>query len=131
MKKLNVIDLSCGCGGLSLGFEQAGYNILLGIDIWEDALKTFENNYENIFMHEIDYVNSCDYSSGCRIEHYGTVKDVEINYNDLTVNWKGKVDERCKYFLNDPVYGLSKFSDVGDRCNYGIIYEVEWTTETE
>ena len=47
MKKLNVIDLFCGCGGLSLGFEQAGYNILLGIDIWEDALKTFKYNHKN------------------------------------------------------------------------------------
>lgn len=44
-KKYNVIDLFCGCGGLSLGFEQAGYNILLGIDNWEDALVTFRHNH--------------------------------------------------------------------------------------
>ncbi len=42
----NIIDLFCGCGGLSLGFEQAGYNILLGIDVWEDALKTFRHNHQ-------------------------------------------------------------------------------------
>jgi len=46
-KELNVIDLFCGCGGLSLGFEQAGYNILLGIDMWKDALKTFEHNHKS------------------------------------------------------------------------------------
>lgn len=44
-KKHNVIDLFCGCGGLSLGFEQAGYNVLLGIDNWEDALITFRYNH--------------------------------------------------------------------------------------
>jgi len=44
-KKNNVIDLFCGCGGLSLGFEQAGYNVLLGIDNWEDALVTFKHNH--------------------------------------------------------------------------------------
>ncbi len=45
MKK-NVLDLFCGCGGLSLGFEQAGYNILLGIDMWQDALQTYEKNHK-------------------------------------------------------------------------------------
>lgn len=40
----NVIDLFCGCGGFSLGFERAGFNVLLGIDIWKDALNTFECN---------------------------------------------------------------------------------------
>lgn len=44
-KRKNVIDLFCGCGGLSLGFEQAGYNVLLGIDNWEDALVTFRHNH--------------------------------------------------------------------------------------
>ena len=41
----NVLDLFCGCGGLSLGFEQAGFHVLLGIDIWEDALKTYKHNH--------------------------------------------------------------------------------------
>ncbi len=30
---------------MSLGFERAGYNILLGIDIWEDALVTYSHNH--------------------------------------------------------------------------------------
>lgn len=46
-KKYNVLDLFCGCGGLSLGFEQAGYNVLLGIDMWEDALVTYRHNHKN------------------------------------------------------------------------------------
>lgn len=46
-QKYNVLDLFCGCGGLSLGFEEAGYNVLLGIDIWEDALKTYAYNHKH------------------------------------------------------------------------------------
>ena len=46
-RKYNVLDLFCGCGGLSLGFEQAGYNVLLGIDMWEDALVTYRKNHKN------------------------------------------------------------------------------------
>lgn len=41
----NVIDIFCGCGGLSKGFELAGYNILLGIDNDQSALDTFKYNH--------------------------------------------------------------------------------------
>lgn len=44
---INVIDLFCGCGGFSLGFERAGFDVLLGIDVWKDALTTFEFNHRN------------------------------------------------------------------------------------
>lgn len=45
MEKYNVIDLFCGAGGLSLGFQQAGFNILLGIDNDAMALKTFKKTH--------------------------------------------------------------------------------------
>lgn len=47
LKSYNVIDLFCGCGGFSLGFERAGFDVLLGIDVWEDALKTYCYNHHN------------------------------------------------------------------------------------
>lgn len=45
--RYNVIDLFCGCGGFSWGFERAGFNVLLGIDVWDDALTTFKRNHKN------------------------------------------------------------------------------------
>lgn len=44
---MNVLDLFCGCGGLSKGFELAGYNVILGIDNDNAALNTFEKNHKN------------------------------------------------------------------------------------
>ncbi len=45
MRKWNIIDLFCGAGGLSYGFERAGFNVLLGIDNDAKALETFERNH--------------------------------------------------------------------------------------
>ena len=47
MKKLKVLDLFCGCGGISLGFELAGYEIFGGIDVNQYAVNTFQHNFTN------------------------------------------------------------------------------------
>jgi DNA (cytosine-5)-methyltransferase 1 len=46
-KVFKVIDLFCGIGGFSKGFEKAGFKIELGIDNWDIALKTFKKNHSN------------------------------------------------------------------------------------
>lgn len=45
MKQYTVLDLFSGCGGLSLGFQNSGFKILMGIDNCEIALKTFKRNH--------------------------------------------------------------------------------------
>lgn len=46
-KEYTVIDLFCGCGGLSQGFIEADYNVILGIDHWKDAIETFNYNHKS------------------------------------------------------------------------------------
>ena len=41
---LRVLDLFCGCGGLSLGFKRAGFNIVGGIDNDKSSIDTFNHN---------------------------------------------------------------------------------------
>jgi len=44
--ELNVIDMFCGAGGLSCGFQKAGFKILLGIDHNARAIDTFVANHK-------------------------------------------------------------------------------------
>lgn len=44
-KKLVVVDLFCGAGGMSKGFEMAGFEVLLGIDNDPECMKTFARNH--------------------------------------------------------------------------------------
>jgi len=39
-----VLDLFCGAGGFALGFQQAGFKIICGIDIDYNAIETYSNN---------------------------------------------------------------------------------------
>lgn len=62
MRKFSVVDLFCGCGGFSKGFEQAGYEIKLGIDLWEDATITYRHNFPKacVLNKDITSINGYD-----------------------------------------------------------------------
>jgi DNA (cytosine-5)-methyltransferase 1 len=44
-KRLRVIDLFCGAGGLSLGFSQAGLEIVYALDKDRDSCDTYRSNH--------------------------------------------------------------------------------------
>lgn len=44
MKRIEMIELFAGCGGMALGFEQAGFRARLANDIDEDACRTLRAN---------------------------------------------------------------------------------------
>jgi len=45
--KPKVVELFCGCGGTSKGFEMAGFDIILGADIHKPSAETFHYNHKN------------------------------------------------------------------------------------
>ncbi|KAH3766369.1 CMT-type DNA-methyltransferase [Pelomyxa schiedti] len=43
-----ILDLFCGCGGLSHGFEQAGFPITWGVEKNPDTMKTYIRNHTDV-----------------------------------------------------------------------------------
>ena len=51
---MKCIDLFCGCGGLSLGFQYAGFKTLAAIDNWEKAINVYRNNFSHdAILHDL------------------------------------------------------------------------------
>ena len=46
LKSITAIDFFCGAGGFSLGFKNAGVQILAGVDNDKEALETFRYNFK-------------------------------------------------------------------------------------
>ena len=64
---LTVLDLFCGCGGLSLGFKRAGFDIRAGIDNDRASLQTYQANVGkalNIDLSKEDWFEEFSESTG-------------------------------------------------------------------
>lgn len=94
---INIVDLFAGCGGMSLGFEQVGFNIVEAIDNEESVEETYNENHE------------CDL----------TVKDIqEFNINSIEQNVHGIIGgPPCQSFTN------AYDSDGLDDERGGLMYE--------
>lgn len=49
-----AVDLFCGCGGISVGIENAGYKVIAGIDIEKKYISSFKHNFPNAQALTID-----------------------------------------------------------------------------
>lgn len=68
-----VVELFCGCGGTSLGFEMAGFQIAVGVDILTPAIETFRNNHEGVStilgdIHEVQPKQIIELLNGTRVD---------------------------------------------------------------
>ena len=42
---LTAVDLFSGCGGMSLGFQKAGFDVLAAFDFWAPAVEVYRKNF--------------------------------------------------------------------------------------
>lgn len=51
---MKSVDLFAGCGGLSLGFEKAGYDVLAAFDYWDPSIAVYKANFKHaIFKQDL------------------------------------------------------------------------------
>lgn len=99
--KYKVLDLFCGCGGISEGYLLAGFDIVGGIDFNEHATLTFAQNFKGAKVHNID-INS--FTNEQVLLEYGEV-DVIVGgppcqgFSTANRHQKEKDDPRNKLFF--------------------------------
>ena len=72
---LKVIDLFCGCGGLSEGFRLAGYEIVGGVDFNAPAIKTYNRNFKNA---KGICCNLLEMDQFKIVESFGDLQDIDV-----------------------------------------------------
>jgi len=151
MKKPRILDLFSGCGGMSLGFEAAGFEVALAIDTWSDAIKTYNHNHSSPVGKEMD-IKELDNEQidsiisdgpitgvigGPPCQGFSTVgtRDVEDERNHLYMEYYRVVKKiKPKFFVIENVQGMltlakgafrddvvQRFSALGYKVSYSLL----------
>lgn len=89
---MRAVDIFSGCGGMSLGFEQAGIEVVAAYDKWAPAVEIYKAN----FQHPIEQKDLCDEDAAAVI----TNKNPDIIMGgppcqDYSIAGKRKVGDRA------------------------------------
>ncbi|AMX01502.1 DNA cytosine methyltransferase [Microbulbifer thermotolerans] len=72
--KFNAIDLFCGAGGLTVGLQKAGFEVLAGVEINKNAAETYRLNHPNHVLYEKDI---------CELTPQNIIDDLGIKKGNL------------------------------------------------
>jgi DNA (cytosine-5)-methyltransferase 1 len=73
--KMKVVSLFSGCGGLDLGFVQAGFNIVWSNDLFPEACETYSENKH--YFDALKYENPTEGYSGKHRIFCGNIEDIK------------------------------------------------------
>ena len=140
---MNVLDLFSGCGGLSLGFQNAGFHIVAAFDKWEPAVRVYRDNF-NHPIHDtdlgsqegLDFVKSHNFNmiiGGPPCQDFSSAgkRDETLGRADLTISY-ARIIEACnpEFFVMENVERIQKSRILKDaiqifkNCGYGLTAHV-------
>ena len=141
---MRIVDLFCGCGGLSLGFQKAGFDVVAAYDKWKAAIEVYRRNFNHpveemdlsnvqasakaIDLHEPDMIIGgppCqDFSSAGK-------RDEDGGRGDLTVHYAKIISQvRPKWFVMENVARITKTQKLVEakaifkKAGYGLSQQV-------
>ncbi len=140
---METVDLFSGCGGLSLGFQNAGFEILAAFDKWESAIKVYRDNFNHPIYDTdlgsdegLEFVKSLkpqmiiggppcqDFSSAGK-------RDETLGRADLTISYANIIDAaKPEWFVMENVERITKSHilkealQIFKKAGYGISYQV-------
>jgi DNA (cytosine-5)-methyltransferase 1 len=122
MTQREFIDLFCGAGGFSAGFEKAGFETKAGLDYAEDVLETFEKNHndeaeaikhdisEEIIDFDVDYLIGSPPCQG--FSHAAGERSLDDERNNLVFHFIRWIKElKPKFVVMENVAGIRNISD--------------------
>lgn len=143
MDKIRVIDLFSGCGGMSLGFQNAGFEIISAYDNWEPAVEVYKKNFEHPIyrkdlsdlevIEEIKQLNPDIIIGGPPCQDFSIAGKRNFNGGraNMTLIFSNIVAEcKPKWFVMENVYNIEKTSILGEAvaliksAGYGITKKV-------
>lgn len=132
VRHIKVIDLFSGCGGLSLGFQNAGFQIVCGVDNWKPAVNVYKKNFKHDVLERdlSDDSSSYDYlkqynpdmiigGPPCQDFSSAGKRNENLGRADLTVTFANIVEEiKPKWFVMENVDRITK------STRYQIAYNI-------
>ena len=120
-KTIDTVDLFCGCGGLSLGFQNAGFSILAAFDNWDEAIGVYKQNFSHpIYKRDLSDVSDINDISNfhpsliiggppCQDFSSAGHRDESLGRANLTISFAEVVCKiRPKYFVMENVPTIQK-----------------------
>ncbi|MDR1516561.1 MAG: DNA cytosine methyltransferase [Dysgonamonadaceae bacterium] len=118
---MRVLDLFAGCGGLSLGFQKAGFEVVGAFEYWDPAIKIYKNNFSHpVFKTDLykvtDYAIFSDLEPDmliggppCQDFSSAGKRDENNGRGDLTISYAKIIYNVCpRWFLMENVERILK-----------------------